>query len=233
MRFDLSLSAFPKLMVPLALAASPAQAVVVAYFDFEPNTEVTSTDTETTSSAGAIITGGGLAANTSTVGDTVNQGDPVGTNSRRFANANATDEAGAVTGNDYFSITVTPSLNPSEALHFQSFSFGAERNVANSAERFFLRSSADSYVATLGSGTITTINTADVAFQLFSIDLTSLAPTNAPVTFRLYLYDGIATEDTRFDNITIAANVVPEPSSILLAVSAAGALAFRRYRQVR
>jgi hypothetical protein len=174
-----------------------------------------------------------MIANPSTVGDTVNTGSPAGTDSRRYVNGVATTEALAVTGNDYMTLTVSPSGLPTEALAFQSLTFQSVLNTSTAAANFFVRSSADGFAATLGSGLITTIATADTAFQNFSVPLTSIPARTTPIEFRIYLYGATTSDDTRIDNVMVNANVVtvPEPSSVLMIAGLGGLLALRRSRQ--
>ena len=117
-----------------------------------------------------------------------------------FARAvNNTTEAFAISGNKYITCTVTPG----STLSFKSISFDYSRDSSASATNFSVRSSADNYAATIGSGTLTALNSWTAA----EIDLSSVAAlqnVSTAKTFRIYFWGGTdQTTVTRFDNIKV------------------------------
>lgn len=141
----------------------------------------------------------------------------------------ATDEAGAVAANDYYTFTATPSAGFS--LNLTSLNFDLARSGGSFTGNLFIRSSLDGFTSNLFSdtaasgstGLTTTGLTLDSSFQ----NLTT------PVEFRFYFADnGTTTTDNsvvfRLDNVVLSGDVIPEPGSAALLAFGALGLAFRR-----
>lgn len=112
-----------------------------------------------------------------------------GTNANNRYNTNgwagANTEATAVSGNKYFSFTLTPNEN--YAIDFYSFTCTYQKsNAANSPTNYVLRSSVDNYTANIASGLLS----GNSATSMGNIDLTgvSFQGVTSAITFRLYAW---------------------------------------------
>lgn len=235
----------------LTFLAPPAQAAVLANYDFQ----VTTGGAATTISAASIVTGSGYGLTTFTGGVGLRgMLDPAGaitatsttgvtdfTNTRhlvvRVGGTDATsrtDEGGAVTANDYYGFTITP--DPGTTLSLSSLSYDFSRSGTFSG-RIFVRSSLDGYVNTIHVNDLP--NSSNTLGAATPIDLTgSFGNITEAVTFRFYFADDSATRtdvDTnpgivyRIDNV-ILQGTIPEPGSTLMLGLGLGALFARRRR---
>jgi hypothetical protein len=169
---------------------------LVTSADYQFGTTTTtygSTDSDAGSTAGSMAFGAGIT----TGGISTTSGNPPNC---LFARAvNNTTEALAISGNKYITCTVTPG----STLSFKSIAFDYSRDSAASAANFSVRSSADNYAATIGSGTLTALTTWTAA----EIDLSAVAGlqnVSTAKTFRIYFWGGAdLTTVTRFDNIKV------------------------------
>lgn len=112
-----------------------------------------------------------------------------GTNANNRYNTNgwagANTEATAVSGNKYFSFTLTP--NEDYAINFYSFTCTYQKsNATNSPTNYVLRSSVDNYTANIASGLLS----GSSATSMGSIDLSgvSFQGVTSAITFRLYAW---------------------------------------------
>ncbi len=200
-----------------------ARADVLAQYDFTGSVR-TSSDTDLNSSATAFSDGPGLIGTIDTT-----RGNPLPSLSVDISTT-ASTQVLAVSGNDYFTFTLTPAggfaLNLT-SLTFDSAIFG------NITATFFVRSSADNFVSDLGITTTTL-----TGFTGTNISLTGSAFQNvtAPLTFRVYVFD-TADNGNRgdlLDNIIINGSVVliPEPSTgITFATGTGFLLCWQRFRR--
>lgn len=184
------------LAIPLSV-----EAAVIANYTFA--TDLTSSDSESNSTAGSLSAGSGLPNG--------------GISSQRYrVRSDDTDStaSGAVSGNDYISFTVTPG----SGYQFSSFTsltldYGSESN-GNKNYYCFLRSSVDNYAANIGS-TLNRLN--DAGMSNSSIGLLGLAAQSSNVTFRLYFYDD--TDHTArlhvLDNLVLNGSVSGAPAPTL------------------
>lgn len=209
--------------------AVPTQAaVIVANYTFSGGSTASS-DTDPTSSAGNVargsgLPGGGFSSSTSTA----------------FARSidTAADPATAISGNSYFTFTLTPTPGPVNlsALTFDTlYNLAGGTTGAGPQANYFVRSSLDGFTTDIGptftesvqnnvgSGTATNrfVDLSGPAFQ----GLTS------PITFNIYIYDNSTSNDLtpRLDNIVLT----PEPTSTVVAAVGIGLAALRRRRRRR
>jgi hypothetical protein len=211
----------------LALTAGSASAAVIAQYDFT-GAAVTSSDSEPNSTAQDF------AATGADLGFSVS-----GNNA--FARSQAlagTDEAAAIANVAYMSFTV--STTAGNKLDLTSLTYTSIHNATNAGApdtnatmNFFVRSSIDSYAATVGS---VFSETWDSTTPNRTIDLSGAAFQNltSPVTFRLYVYESVeldTNQGARWDDVVLNGNVnaIPEPSAI--ALLGLGGLALLRRRR--
>jgi PEP-CTERM motif len=247
----------PVFVVAVALVAvCSARCAVVAQYDFEDTFTAgmaPSTDTDLTSVAGTFGAGSGISGfASSTFGD--NQPTPFSTSAATGdvngspdgalftgSSANQTTEAAAVTNNDYLSFTLTPvglSYNFTQ-LQFKVAGVSGAATGVTYPEGFFVRTNQTGNTD-ISTGTISTTRTADGAFQLVTVNLSSVASLQNVATateFRIYFYnpDGlnISTGD-RVDKILLEGVAVPEPSTWAMLIAGAGLLgATQRLRRKR
>lgn len=186
-----------------------AGAAIVAEYSFTGNLD-DSTDADSFSTAGNFTAGSGISTNN---GFLAAAGNPVPS---RIAGADvigSNTEAGAVTANDYFQFTITPTDGSELSLTNLTLDFDASYN--SQVRGFAVRSSRDSFAATLlnyseaaSAGTVGT-------FVNQSVDLSGASFQNltTATTFRIYLFDNASagTSNIRLDNVVL--NGVPEPST--------------------
>jgi hypothetical protein len=136
----------------------------------------------------------------------------------------STTPAAAVANNQFFQFTTTP--NAGFELDLTSLTFDAGRGGASTPRGFVLRSSLDGFSTDIATATIPTVQP---TLTNFSIDLTGAAfqNINTAVTFRIYGFAPAANGVGNFyDNLTLNGEVVteavvPEPSSVTMAITAA------------
>lgn len=139
----------------------------------------------------------------------------------------------AVAGDSFIEFTVTPTAGFEVSLASLLFSWQRSTTGPSSLS---LRSSADSYVLTLGTvtGLSTTLSTGN------NLAITGLSSFTTATTFRLYGYGATSAAGTGgFDTATDVANVqlngtivaVPEPTAVALLLVAVGVAGLRRRRE--
>lgn len=235
----------------ICLSAPLSHAVVLANYNFQA---VTGGAASTVSTA-STVTGAGYSLTTFTGGvglqGTLTPAGPitatsttgVGTTTNtqhlvvRVGGTDATsrtEEAAAVTANDYYGFTITPDAGASLSLTTLSYDFSRSGTYSG---RIFVRSSLDGFTSTIHTNDLpTSTNTLGAATP---INLTAgFANLTEAVTFRFYFADNSASltdVDTnagtvyRLDNFILEGSVVPEPgSTLLLGLGAAGFLIRRR-----
>lgn len=212
-----------------ALAIVPAEGTVIASYTFA-GSSFASNDVSLDSTANDLLASWITPGFDTTNGNsTPSLAIPTST-----TGPNATvSEANAIANDDYFSFTITPTLNPGESLNFTSFTFDVAGRNSNSNSMYVLRSSADAYTATVGiTGTVVLASAPTTWFsQSFNLaDDAMLQGVTAATTFRLYMIDNRgSTAHILLDNVTLSATTVPEPGAALLGNLGMLAL-FRRRR---
>ncbi len=228
------------LVVGLAVAGMTANAsgAVIAQYNFNNSADRTvSIDAEPNSTASAFVTSGGggfSSASNSAI--------------QTYANITSSSVATAISSNDYFGFTVTPSLGQAFSLTnltFDSttrFQFGDGGSVS-----FFVRSSLDGFTSDLASYSQTSPSTVavppsssvnDAVARNVSLSGVLFQNQPAPIQLRIYFYENIgnstATDAFRVDNVILNGTVaevtaaVPEPASIGIAMLGGLALLARR-----
>ena len=192
------------ILVALFAIAGRLDADVLSQYNFTGSVR-TSSDADLNSTATDFIDGPGL---TGTIDG--GRGNPLPSLSPNLGTT-ASTQALALSGNDYFTFTITPAggfqLNLT-SITFDSAVFG------NITATFFLRSSADNFATDLGSTT-----TSSSTFANTNISLTGVSFQNvtSSLTFRLYVFDNQDTgnrggllDNILLNGITIA---IPEPAT--------------------
>jgi hypothetical protein len=198
-------------MALLGAAIVPASSTVLANYDFGTLSGLTysrvSTDLNADSTAGNWLDGAGWTSTGSTAG---NLPTSAAVTNVQTDSLSATDLAGAVAANDYFTFTL--NINSGFQANLSSLTLDYNRS-STTASTVFVRSSADGFTLNLGNVTTTT------TFQNLSIDLTPAAFQGliTPIEFRVYVADSSAStsQSTRIDNVVLNGTVdaVPEPST--------------------
>ena len=211
-----------------ATAAGRAGAAVIASYPFNSGS-ANSTDTDPTSTAGAFTKG------VFTGGDATKAGVSNSTNMAFYRSdaSSATTDAAAVTNDDSFGFTLTPTVGPT-SLSSLTFDYGGNSvaNGTNYTANFVVRSSLDGFASNIGTTLTKTVNSTTSSFNQAVVDLTGAQFQNltSPVTFKIFEFD--ASVDTgniaRVDNVIL--NGVPEPSTAALVAAAAATTLFRRRR---
>lgn len=208
MRTILSLLAGALLSAPTTYAAE------LAKYEFTSSTRAT-TDTDSNSTATTLDNGLGISASDSTYFTSApsSAGNP---SLRTKSSTTSNTEALAVSGNDYYTFTLTPLTGFEADLTTLTFDYAITEGAMSITGNFFVRSSIDSFASTIGSTATTSDET---AFHNHSISLSAAQYQNltSAVTFRIYIYDdkGGAAETDLLDNVTLNGTVavVPEPST--------------------
>lgn len=224
----------------LLCSIHPAQAAVLARYDFTGSSDASS-DTDSNTTAADLAVGAGFlpyhSFNTS-FGNSAPSRQTAGTPNNQTANL--------LSGDFYYQFTVTPDAGYKMDLTSITFDFGASYS-SSSQIGWRLYSSVDGFDP--GSGDIIASNvfaSSAQAANSFTLQTSDLTPSNpnpsvgtdfqnltVPVTFRLYINDASTTAGsvTRFDNVTLngVTSPVPEPSpSVMVAFGVAGLLCLRR-----
>ena len=213
------------------ICISVCRAAVLIEWRTFGNTGIEMTEPSATNAAGvspsSLILGAGLSgdANANRFGGSgwFNTGNTAGGNTL----------GEAVAGDSFIELTVTPTAGFEVSLTSLLFSWQRSTTGPSSLS---LRSSADSYVLTLGTvaGLPTTISTGN------NLTITGLASFSTATTFRLYGYGATSAAGTGgFDTATDVANVqlngtivaVPEPTVGSLLFGAVSVAGLRRRRK--
>ncbi|HVJ46345.1 MAG TPA: hypothetical protein VM511_08170 [Luteolibacter sp.] len=204
-----------------------SQAAVVASYDFATN--LTSGDTEASSGASAIQSGGGL--------DAVDVGwGRSGSLSDLYIRSSNTSTS--LTADDYVSFTVTTNQGVSYDFTTLTFKYSAQitmTGVAQFTSNVVVRSSLDNFATDLGSFNVTRVSTGgtNILSPEPSVNLSAFTNVSGAVEFRFYVYDDVDNGQnlTRFDNITLNATVVPEVSGVSLVSIGSLLIGLRRRRR--
>jgi len=202
------------------VCAGSVSAATLANYTFLSNSD-SSSDSDANSTASAVTAGAGISANFA-FNATGNPAPSRGVG----ADVTLTTEALAITGNDYFTFTLTPSPGFEMDLTSLSLEFDASYNTVDRG--YSIRSNVDSYAVTLLSY-VEPLNTGSSGtFLSQSLNLTGASFQNltSAITFRIYTYDNAGSPGSymRFDNIVLSGDLsaVPEPGSLSLLTAVAG-----------
>ena len=213
-----------------AFGAVSSQAATIVW-NFGDDDAVFDTGTPVNFSVSALTLGNSLG----TIADAVNPTSP----SSGYTGASGTGNIGnayrigaldtGASGSGFIEFTLTPSAG--FTLSLTDLDFGA-RSTGTGPLAYSLRSSADSYVANITTGTIVANSNWSLRNNTFTA-FNSTVPGGA-VTFRLFGHGGAgnpsaSTANGRFDDISLTVTAVPEPSTALL--GALGMLALLRRRR--
>jgi len=237
-------------LLPLVAAAFAANsnAATLASYDFGTtsgvvgNLVLTSANADANSTAGAFAAGAGITNLTNSVG---NSGRAIGaslaTSFSSLLGVNSTTAAEAVTNNDYFTFTLTPSAGYQLNLTQLSFDFQSSGTVNNAVQSssYTVFSSVGGFSSGnhIDSGTWTYLTDTGWKSSLTSISGVSFQNLITAIEFRIYMSDGGSNSNAHFatvDNVILDGTVaaIPEHSTAaLLLGSMAGLLvALRRKR---
>lgn len=131
-------------------------------------------------------------------------------------NAGAAARTGALAignnGSAYFEFTITPTTGYYFSL--SDISFGS-RGTSTSPIKYSLRSSVDSYVSDIATGSLT----ANSTWALYSnSSINSVSSAGSPITYRIYGYNGagspsVNTANWRIDDLILKGHVIEVPTN--------------------
>lgn len=156
-----------------------------------------------------------------------------------YGQVEGTSNTTAVTAEDYFTFSLSPS--PGHSLSLSSFSFDYANYSTDgvfSPVAFFSRSSVNNFSSNLTS-TVTATASSMGAFATSSSTLgAAFQNLSGPIEFRIYLQESTANTNTArgflIDNIIVQGVAVPEPStSVALIGGMSWLVGLRRLRQRR
>lgn len=211
------------IVVAVFAIAGSLDAAVLSQYNFTGSVR-TSSDSDLNSTATDFTDGPGI---TGTID--AGRGNPLPSISPDLGTT-ANTQALALSGNDYFTFTITPAggfqLNLT-SITFDSAVFG------NITATFFVRSSVDNFTTDLG-----TVTTSSTTFTNTNISLTGAPFQNVTtsLSFRLYVFDnqdngnrGGLLDNIVLNGVTI---LIPEPASWATFMVGAGVLvASQRFRR--
>ena len=143
-----------------------------------------------------------------------------------------TTQALAITNNSYFQFTLTPDVG--QTLDLSSISMDTARG-GGSARGFAISSSADGFTTLFSSLAghpatyvpATGIATQEDVYTNYAFDLSAIADTTTPITFRIYSWSSAPANTIYYDNITLNGSI-PEPTTASLGVLASILFLHRR-----
>ncbi len=213
-------------LASFALAGS-ASAALVASYSFSSN--LSSGDSQGSSLASAIQSGGGLGTQDTSWGRSTGQND-------LYIRGNVTDTVASATDYAFFTLAITPGIT----YDFTTLTFKHSVQIASGGTAPFnstviVRSSLNGYATDLGvfqMGSEIAGGPYTAAINP-SVDLSAFTNVSGTVEFRFYIQDdGDHTNNvTRIDDIQLNANVIPEPASGVMLLGAGALAAFRRRRR--
>lgn len=219
-------TAFHAFLTAIFVCLPLSHAAIVANYTF--TSDLTSSDSDATSTASVLQTGGGF--------DAVDVGwGRSGSLSDLYVRSNFT--SAALTTGDYISFSVTS--DPGTLYQYTSITFKYSVQIANSggtgnfSANAVVRSSLDNFstdLATFAASRVG-IGGTNVTNPQPLLDLSAFAPVSGPVEFRIYIYDNVdnTNNQQRFDNIVVNADAIPEPA--VVAMVGLGFLAFGSRRR--
>ena len=145
------------------------------------------------------------------------------------AGTTPSDQATAISGNDYFTFTLTPV----SAVNLATLNFDIAVSGTVTGSYFVQAAIGAGSFANVGS----TLSTSSSTFttQSVSLSATQFQNLTLPVTFRIYIYDNKnGSMSDLLDNVTVDGLAVPEPSTWAMMGLGAGLLgAVQRFLRKR
>jgi PEP-CTERM motif len=214
-------------LLAAASFAAPSYATILAKYDFGTTTvpSLASSDSDLNSVAGVFSAGTGYTS--VTIPDT-GHGNPA-PDITVGAGTTPGDAPSAISGNDYFTFTLTPV----SAVNLTTLTFDTAVTGTVTGSYFLQAAVGAGSFSNVGS----TVNYSNSSFATQSISLSASQFQNLtlPVTFRIYIYDNKSgSMNDLLDNVTLNGVAVPEPSTWAMMGLGAGLLgAVQRFRQKR
>lgn len=208
----------------------PLSADIIAQYAFDASSPASS-DASTHWDTSDVSNGPGVPLTLSGA-----QGNPAPGIQITFGDFDNGDLNGALLAGDYYAFDITP--DPGARLTLTTFTFDiwktASAGATVSATLFSSVAGFASAGDAIGNGQLVGTGQAGAFFNR-SIDVSGLLEITGLTSFRLYLDDGNATNNAnnlRLDNLVLngTVQVVPEPSSLILAGLGFCALFLRRRR---
>ncbi len=195
------------LFLTLVVVIGPSRGATPASYPFTGDS-LASDDTDPDSTAGDLSVGAGLSGKGQF--RTYFTGPAFGV----FSSDTPSSEALAISGNHYFSITVTP-VNGSYDFTTLFCNLNAEANniFGTYTPNVSIRWSVDGFATNLTTASAT-ISPGQSTSKGVSADLTSFAAQNVPVEFRFYLFDDQDESMFTFlalDNLSLTGTFAPNP----------------------
>lgn len=213
----------------LLVATTALPAAIIANYDFTGNS-LASSDDEMNSTAGDFSVGAGITNGLNidsnagqTAGDPgiriqFNDVYPQGNGDKTLANS--------ISGNKYYSFTITPGAGQSIELENLQI-FASKTGGASFA--YHLLSSVDGFTSAESIDDVTHPSTGTVNR---TFDLSGEAPLTSATEFRFYIVPNnftVGTNDLDFDDFVLNGSVVPEPSTAaILSLALLGLFTRRR-----
>lgn len=148
--------------------------------------------------------------------------------------ATPTTVSAAVSASSFFTFTLTP--DPGTSVAFTGLSLWANYSGDDrSANELALQIDSGNGFQTIGT-VVMNVTGAATPGKFYNIPISGLDPVEATATFRIVMYDGAGvtwSSFTRMDDIVISGTIIPEPSTTLLACTAACVPFVRRKRTAR
>jgi hypothetical protein len=182
-----------------------------------------STDTDPDTTASTFDGGPGFqTAGSDNSAFDLNHGNPAPSLAIDATFTDGTSQAAAVTANDYFTFTITPTAGIAFNVSSLSFDYANYSSSTFPVENFFVRSSADGFANNLAAAVTASAASAGT-FSTATINLSgnsSLQNVTSTLEFRLYVYDSTSTSGrgALVDNIVVNGTTaaVPEPATTAL-----------------
>jgi hypothetical protein len=159
----------------------------------------------------------------------------------RTGTGSVVDDASAIAAGAYFTFNLQPTAG--NQLQLSTITFDVAAGSNSSIRGYDLRSSADGYATSLvteafAAGQTTYVEGAQMEYVVANLSSLATVSDAAPITFRMYAWNGAPTggasgKNVDFDNIVVSGltSAVPEPVSISLL--ALGGLTLMRRRNAR
>ena len=152
-------------------------------------------------------------------------------------------EANAISGNDYYSFTITPDSGfefDLTELDFGTEFSSTDADVTGLEASYVVRSSVDGFASNIGSTFIEDFeSTSTLSFtnRTVSLSATDFQNVASAIEFRIYTYDnsGAATRLSRVDNVILTGtvNAIPEVNSFSALLGFAAVMAVLGLRRRR
>ncbi len=206
-------------------------------YRFTTSGDMTSSDSEPTSTASAFGRGAGASIGSTAWGSPLPRGAMLG-------GLSAADETAAISADDYVTFSITPGAN--DPLNLASLRFDLNRRYSYVPDSYALYADEDSgaggdnFTTLLGGGYIGDAVDSSTHWNDLTVVLSDtpfLQGITDTTTFRLYLYGSTASSGTdwnavRLDSVQLFGQIVPEPGSmLLLTLGGLGLFVARRRRK--